>query len=65
MAPVIKSFEAVGHNAGRLAQAAKEFGVPVIATQQVKFGPIHEMVTQHHHDGVKIFEKATFSMLDD
>jgi hypothetical protein len=30
----------------------------------VNFGPIHESITEHHHEGVKVFEKKTFSMLD-
>ena len=41
----IKGFEAVAINCARMAQAAKVFGIPVIATKQVNFGPIHETIT--------------------
>lgn len=47
-----------------MAQAAKVFGVPVISTLQANFGPIDERVITHHHDGVKVFEKKDFSMID-
>jgi nicotinamidase-related amidase len=36
----------------------------VISTKQVNFGDIDEGVTKYHFDGVKVFEKKTFSMLD-
>ena len=25
----------------------------------MNFGPIHESITEHHHEGVKVFEKKT------
>ena len=61
----IKNFDAVATNSGRLAQIAKVFEIPVVATHQINFGPIAEQVSEHHHEGVKTFEKAKFSMLDE
>jgi uncharacterized protein with NAD-binding domain and iron-sulfur cluster len=48
-----------------MAQISKILDIPVIATQQVNFGPIDEIITQHHHENVAVFEKKTFSMFDD
>ena len=51
-------------NAAKLAQTAKIFDIPVLCTKQVNFGPVAEDITKHHHEGVKVFEKKTFSMLN-
>jgi len=61
----IIGFASIAHNAGRIAQAAKIMDIPVIATRQKNFGDISPVITKHHHEGVKVFEKKTFSMLDD
>jgi hypothetical protein len=29
--------------------------IPVIATEQINFGPIDPAITAHHHAGVKMF----------
>ena len=39
------AFDSVAQNSARMAMVAKTFGVPVIATHQVNFGPIHETVS--------------------
>ena len=36
----------------------------MISTKQVNFGATAEEITKHHYDGVKIWEKKTFSMLN-
>ena len=61
----IKGYQSVAHNAARMAQVAHILQIPLIATHQVNFGPIDETITQHHPQGVAVFEKRTFSMLDD
>ena len=41
----ILNFDSVASNSARMAMAAKVFEVPVIATHQINFGPIHETVS--------------------
>ncbi len=36
----------------------------MISTKQVNFGPTSELITKHHFDGVKVWEKKTFSMIN-
>ena len=61
----IKGYSSVAQNAARMAQVSRILDIPVIATQQVNFGPIDETITAHHHDKVAVFEKKTFSMFDE
>lgn len=61
----IKGYESIATNAARMAQVSKIMEIPLISTMQVNFGPVDTRVTEHHHDGVKMFEKKTFSMWDD
>ena len=53
------------HNAKRLAQVSKIGGIPIVATRGTPktFGDVCEAVNSVHHDGRKVFDKETFSML--
>ena len=48
-----------------MAQLAKVLGIPTIATNQTKFGPIDPQVSSHHGDQVFKHEKHLYSMLDE
>ena len=49
-----------------MAKLSKILQVPVVSTQQVKFGPIAKEITDEHTEElVKVFEKGAFSMLGD
>ena len=62
---VFKS-ETLVHNCARLAKLSGVMQVPLIATQQVNFGPIDERISEHHNASLtKTFEKSAFSMLGD
>ena len=55
------------HNAKRLTQVSEIGGIPIIATRGVPktFGDVCEVVKSAHHDGRKVFDKSTFSMLEE
>ena len=58
------NFPTMAHNAARLTQVSEILDIPVIATTQVNFGPISDVITAKHHAGVRVFEgKKQFSML--
>ena len=49
----------------RLAKISKIFEIPHVATKQVNFGPIDPKITAHHHYHVQVFEKKSFSMVNE
>ena len=59
----IFGFNAVAHNAKRLAQFSQLLNIPLIATKQANFGPIAEEITNAHPEGTLCVEKKMFSML--
>ena len=63
---LMQNYAAVAHNAGRLAQMAKLFQIPLVSTKHVKFGDTDPSVSACHDDEknglVKHFEKFSFSM---
>mmetsp|Transcript_94552 Transcript_94552/g.130257 ORF Transcript_94552/g.130257 Transcript_94552/m.130257 type:complete len:128 (-) Transcript_94552:157-540(-) len=63
--PHIKAYQTICHNTKRLAQVAEILSIPVIATKQLNFGEIDSNITVAHHAGVKVFDKVTFSMVED
>ena len=67
MRKLIKNFDTVAHNAKRLTQVAKILDIPVISTKQTPktFGDVISELKELHFDKVKVFEKQTFSMLEE
>ena len=62
---LIHGYDCVLSNCIRLAKVSNIFDIPHIATQQIKFGPIDDRLSIHHHKMTKKFEKKTFSMVNE
>ena len=61
---MVHNFETLTLNAARLTQTAQIFGIPIISTKQINGGKIADEITKHHFEGVKQWEKKTFSMIN-
>jgi nicotinamidase-related amidase len=60
--PVVRSFDAVVQNVGRLIQGARALGVPVVATEQYPKGLGHTVPeVAEHLDGTEPIEKTCFA----
>ena len=67
LAKYIQLNSVVEHNAKRLTQISQIGRIPIIATRQIpkNFGDVAEVIQSVHHDGRQVFDKSTFSMLEE
>lgn len=61
----IQKMDSVVHNARRMAMMAKVLNIPVISTKQANFGDIMPEIAEQHYEGVKVFEKNEFTMMEE
>ena len=59
-------YNTVVHQSAKLGKLSNILGIPLVATQQVNFGPIDQLCLDSHNETLtKVFEKNAFSMTGD